>query len=488
MHEDSGLGQPGYGPPGGYQQPGAQQPGGSWPGAGQPDPRWQDTRWLDTGWQNTVPPPPGGARRRGGVLSHAIVAVLAAAAAVAATLAVYHPAPAGSAAAPSAAGPVPGASAVPRPSAPAGSAAPGSEQALVNAVQPGLVLINTTLQYSSEAAAGTGMVINADGLVLTNNHVIDDSTKITATVTSTGRTYPASVVGYDRTGDVALIQLQGASGLRTVPLGNSASVTNGASVLALGNAEGRGSISPAGGQVTALNQTITASDEGGTAASETLRGMIQVNADVVPGDSGGALVSASGQVIGMNTAGNDVTAPGAQATGFAIPINTALSVARQIAGGRRSPVVSIGYPPFLGIFTGTGPSSSPLAQAEDQAGQQGFGDGSGGFGGFNGFGGGGGGQQSCYTSNSDLAIPSDIAPVSSGTLVDGTICGGPADAAGLTGGSVITAVNGQPVGAPATLSTILAGLRPGQTIAVTWVSPAGQQSTSQLRLTAGPPQ
>ena len=78
------------------------------------------------------------------------------------------------------------------------------EQAIVTKVKLGLAIINTTPRYDSEAAAGTGMVINADGLVLTNNHVIDDSTKITGTVASTGKAYPATVVGCDKTEDVAL--------------------------------------------------------------------------------------------------------------------------------------------------------------------------------------------------------------------------------------------------------------------------------------------
>ena len=180
------------------------------------------------------------------------------------------------------------------------------EQDIVTKVKPGLVLINTALQYNSEAAAGTGMVINADGLVLTNNHVIDGSTTITATVISTGKTYPARVVGYDRTGDVALIQLQNVSGLTTVPIGNSSSVKAGEAVVALGNAEGRGAIATVAGQVTGLNQTITASDAGSSAGAETLHGMIQTSADVVPGDSGGPLASSAG-VIGMDTAGNDVS-------------------------------------------------------------------------------------------------------------------------------------------------------------------------------------
>jgi S1-C subfamily serine protease len=95
------------------------------------------------------------------------------------------------------------------------------------------VIIDTTLQYNSERAAGTGMVINSGGLVLTNNHVIDDATSITVTVPATGKTYPAKVLGYDKTGDIALIQLQGASGLATVPVGNSSAVKAGAAVVAL---------------------------------------------------------------------------------------------------------------------------------------------------------------------------------------------------------------------------------------------------------------
>src|SRR5208282_107940 len=164
--------------------------------------------------------------------------------------------------------------AVPAPAVTAPPLASG-EQDIVTKVKPGLVIINTALQYNSEAAAGTGMVINADGLVLTNNHVIDGSTQITATVISTGKTYPARVVGYDRTGDVALIQLQNASGLTTVPIGNSSSVKAGAAVVAMGNAEGRGHITVTPGHITALNQTITASDEAGSTTSETLHGTIQ---------------------------------------------------------------------------------------------------------------------------------------------------------------------------------------------------------------------
>jgi S1-C subfamily serine protease len=409
----------------------------------------------------------GTVRRRrgsGSWLTHMIVAVLAAGVAVAIVIGFFRPASGGF---------QPRIGAVPAPPA---SAAPvaGGQQDIVAKVSPGLVLINTALQYNGEAAAGTGMVINADGLVLTNNHVIRGSTRITATVVATGKTYQAQVVGYDVTGDIALIQLQQASGLTTVPIGNSSAARAGDAVVALGNAEGQGKITAVAGHITALNTTVTASDEAGSTNAETLHGMIQTNADIQPGDSGGPLASSAG-VIGMDTAGNasgDMQGP---AAGFAIPINTALSVARQIAAGHASSVITIGYPPFIGVFIGSGSSSDPQAQAQQQ------GQGGGAFGGS-------GSAPSCYNSNTDLLVPSSIAPVGSGTLIEGTICGSPAAAAGMTGGAVITAVNGQAVGSPDDFAGIITRFHPGDTVSVTWVSPSGQRTTSSLHLTAGPPQ
>ena len=252
----------------------------------------------------------------------------------------------------------------------AGSAPPvvKSQQDIVAKVKPGVVIIDTMLQYDSEAAAGTGVVLNSTGLVLTNNHVIQDSTSITATVPSTGKTYSAHVLGYDKTGDIALIQLQNASGLTTVPVGNSSSVKPGEPVVALGNANGENAVITAPGQVTEVGQTITASDDAGSASTETLHGMIQTNADIVAGDSGGPL-STSGGVIGMDTAGSNPSSA-QQATGFAIPINTALSIARQITADRGSATVAIGYPGFMGIFIGSGSGSNPQGQAKQQQQQQ----------------------------------------------------------------------------------------------------------------------
>ncbi len=427
----------------------------------------------DFGSTSPLPPmPPRPPRRRIGLLSYLGVALAAGALGAGTVVALYHPAANSSS---SSAAPQPSSSAVvpvPLPStvvpAPS-SGVPGS----LTKVEQGIMIINTTLQYRSERAAGTGMVINAgDGLVLTNNHVIEGATKITATVPATGQNFAAKVLGYDVTGDIALIQLQSPSGLHAVPVGDSAKVKMGDNVVALGNADGRSQIVPARGQITGLHETITATDQGGTVKSETLHGMLQTNAGIVSGDSGGPLVNAAGRVIGMDTAGNDVSFTQQQsAAGFAIPINTALSVVSQIFAGHASSTISIGYPPFIGIYVSQGNSSDPQQQAG----------GGGGFGGF------GGGSQSCYTSDANLPVPSTIAPVSSGTLVIGIICDSPAATAGIAAGSVVTSVNGQAVSAPDTLHTALSKFQPGTPVSVTWVTPSGQRKTGNVTLTAGPP-
>ncbi len=431
-----------------------------------------------------MPPPPPPPRRRIGLLSYVAVALAAGALGAGTVVAIYHPAsssvaavpqPSSSAIAP--ATPLPS-TVVPTPSS-GGSGVAGN----LSSVKQGLVIINTTLQYSSAQAAGTGMVISADGLVLTNNHVIENATKITAT-TATGQNYVAKVVGYDVTGDIALIKLQDASGLHPVPIGDSSKLKTGDSVVALGNAGGQSQIASAPGQIIGLNQTITASDQGGTVRTETLHGMIETNADVVAGDSGGSLVNSAGQVVGIDTAGNTVGSAQQSVSGYAIPIKTALSVASQIVAGHAGSTIVIGYPPFIGIYVGQGTSSNPADQASQQQ-QQNNGFGNGGFGNGSGFG--NGGSQSCYTSDANLSVPSTIASVNSGTLVLGTICGSLATAAGLTAGSVITSLNNQTIGSPQSLANVISKLRPGDTVSVTWVTPNNQRQTGNVLLTAGPP-
>ena len=192
-----------------------------------------------------------------------------------------------------------------------------------------MVQINTVVEYQGVVGYGAGIVLSPDGIVLTNNHVVAGADTITASNVGTGQTFKAQLLGYDRTEDVALIQLLGAGGLPTAPIGDSNQVTVGEPVVSLGNANGNGSpISREDGQVTTLGADIEAEDEL-TGSSEELSDLIGFAAPLRPGDSGGPLVSSTGQVIGLNVAASvnyRLGTPGGK--GFAIPINRAMGIAR----------------------------------------------------------------------------------------------------------------------------------------------------------------
>ena len=173
---------------------------------------------------------------------------------------------------------------------------------IASRIDPGLVDVTSTLGYQQATAKGTGIVLTSNGEILTNNHVINGATSVSVTDIGNGKTYKATVVGYDESKDVAVLQLTGASGLTVANIGDSSTVGVGNSVVALGNAEGLGGTpSVATGSVTALDQSITASDES-SGTSEQLTGLIETNAGIQPGDSGGPLVNQHGQVVGMDTA------------------------------------------------------------------------------------------------------------------------------------------------------------------------------------------
>src|SRR5579872_4333653 len=173
---------------------------------------------------------------------------------------------------------------------------------IASRVDPGLVDVTSTLGLEGATAMGTGIVLTSNGEILTNNHVVNGATSVSVTDIGNGKTYKATVVGYNESHDVAVLQLSGASGLTTATTGNSSTVKVGDNVVGLGNAGGKGGTpSVAPGTVTNLNQSITASDEGG-GSSEQLSGLIQTNANIQPGDSGGPLVNSYGQIIGMDTA------------------------------------------------------------------------------------------------------------------------------------------------------------------------------------------
>ncbi len=310
----------------------------------------------------------------------------------------------------------------------------GNQQTgLESKLTAGLVNIYTVLGYQQAEAAGTGMVLSADGAILTNNHVIDGSTKVKVEIVVTGQTFDARVVGTDRGDDVAVVQLTDASGLTPIKLGSSASVKVGDPVTAVGNAGGRGTPTVAPGEVAALDQTITASDETGSNV-ETLTGLIQVTANLQAGESGGPLFDAAGAVVGMDTAGSAGGRFRTQAgsgEGYAIPIDHALSIAKNILAGNAVDGILLGTPGFLGVATDDGVSVA-------------------------------------------------------GAQISQVVAGSPASSAGLQVGDVITAVDGTPVTGTESLRTALHAHKGGDTVKLTIVDTANATNTVTVTLVDGP--
>lgn len=201
------------------------------------------------------------------------------------------------------------------------------------AVAGGVVDVTTQLDTPGASAAGTGMVLSAQGEVLTNSHVVRGATSIRVTVPG-GESYPARILGNDTVHDVAMLQVDGAPALTPATYGDSTGVAVGDHVSAVGNAGGVGGTPVVTtGHVTALGQAVTVVDDHGD-NPEHLRGLIEIDARVVPGDSGGPLVNTAGQVIGMDTASNvDPSSPDAAPDAFAIPINNALAIVHGFASG-----------------------------------------------------------------------------------------------------------------------------------------------------------
>lgn len=391
--------------------------GAGWPGGETPYYR------MPYAGYDPAPYPPAGNRRRrrgGGTLIALVIAVL-----VGAGIGHYLWQPGGGS------GPLPGLGAFPSLTPPLGQAA------VADQVDPGIVDVTTRLGNQPGGAAGTGMVLTPTGEVLTNNHVIQGASSITVTDVGNHNSYPATVVGYDRTDDVAVLQVQGAANLRTVSLGDSGAVKVGDEVEAIGNAGGVGGTpSHASGRVTALNQSITASDESGGNAQQ-LNGLMQVTADLQPGDSGGPLANSSAKIVGMNTAGAQ-SSRRTRSAGFAIPINTALAVSRQIEAGQSSPTVHVGPTGFLGVQVAS-------STAGDSGGN------------------------------------------ATGASVVGVQSGSPAEDVGLQAGDVIVSVGGATVDSPTALQSALSTHHPGDRVTLTWVDPAGRQRSGSTQLAAGPP-
>ncbi|GGV08804.1 serine protease [Actinomadura cremea] len=304
--------------------------------------------------------------------------------------------------------------------------------------QPGVVNISSVRGLESTRAAGTGIVLDASGFVLTNSHVIQGATGIEGTDTDTDRTYQARVVGYDTSQDIAVVRLTGASGLPAARFAPVSSVGIGDPVTAVGNAGGDGGEpSVVTGHVTALGQSVTARDDS-DGSVERLAGMIEVSAPIKPGDSGGPLLNSAGRVIGVNTAASTSLSGDApdgreKPRGYAIPADRALEIAARIRRGEASATVHIGETAMLGVMVrsnGTDP----------------------------------------------------------GARVVEVVPGSPAEAAGIPVGAAIVTFGGQGVDSPSTLTGLMLRRHPGDVVRIEWTRPGGAVVATDVRLAKGPPQ
>lgn len=324
--------------------------------------------------------------------------------------------------------------AAPGVSAPA-PRAPLDQSALLSQVVPGLVDINTSMSYQGAIGTGTGIVIGPGGEVLTNNHVIEGATDITAVSLANSVSYPVDVIGFDRGSDIALIRLRGAE-LPMANLGTSSTVAVGDPIAAIGNSNGPGAPpSYAPGAVTQLGASVRASDESGGGSRE-LYDLIRVAADIRPGDSGGPLVNSAGQVVGVTVAATLTYRMGGVTggEGFAIPIDRAMAIANQIRSGVPSDSIHLGDSAFIGVAIADAP---PFGRPP-------------------------------------------------GAVVRQVLPDTPAGGIGLFGGDLITAVDGIPVNSAADLSNLMDRRRPGDTITLTWIDRAGAPRSAPLVLAKGP--
>ncbi len=261
--------------------------------------------------------------------------------------------------------------------------------------------------------------------------MIRGATTIRVVDVATKHSYSATVVGYSVQADLAVLQLARASGLKTIPLGNSAKLKVGQPVTALGNAGGTGVTSVSTGRITGLHRSIVAQDEQNGA--ERLTNLIETNAGVQPGDSGGPLVNAAGRVIGIVTAGSvGFRFQASAGLGYAIPINRARAVAGQIVVGKASATIHVGPTAFLGVSIRDAPAG--------------------------------------------------------GAQVVQVVPGSAASAAGLAPDDVVTSLNGISVGSGADLQKAVLSLTPGTTVEIDWTDPLGTAQTAQITPTSGPPQ
>lgn len=307
--------------------------------------------------------------------------------------------------------------------------------AVAKAVSPSIVSILTTSQQVSryynqsyeQQGAGTGMIVTADGYIMTNKHVIDGADKVSVVLPS-GETYEnVQVMGSDPLNDVAFLKVKNVKGLPAVELGDSKTIRIGQSVVAIGNALGQYQNTVTSGIVSGTGRPIIASSDGtGEGETESLSDLIQTDAAINSGNSGGPLLNLKGQVIGINTA----VASDAQGIGFAIPIGAAKGILEHLVETGKVERAYLGVQ-YVSIN----------AQVKEEY---------------------------------DLPVnQGDYVTASNGKSVQ---TDGPADKAGIKGGDIITKVNGVKVGEVASVASLISEYRPGDKVQIT-VLRSGEEKT-----------
>jgi serine protease Do len=320
-----------------------------------------------------------------------------------------------------------------------------SVAAIANKVTPAVVSIVTETRRSgyyslfggsnTSQSAGTGMIVTADGYVLTNKHVIDGATSVQV-ITQAGDTYEdVEIVGTDPLNDVAYLKIKDAKDLPTITLGDSKTIAIGQPVLAIGNALGVYQNSVTQGIVSGAGRSLTATDSDGS-NSETLTDMIQTDAAINPGNSGGPLVNAAGEVIGINTA----VSQSANGLGFAIPISATKGMLNHIIEGGKAERAYLG----LTYITVTADVAKEYKLPVSQG---------------------------AYIYNSSK---------SSGNAV---IKDGPADKAGIETGDIITKVGNIEVGRAGSISTLIGEYKVGDVVEITYIRD-GETKVTRVKLEA----
>jgi S1-C subfamily serine protease len=317
------------------------------------------------------------------------------------------------------------------PSAQAAASVPVStiSTALTAKVAAGLVDINATLGNLGSRVLATGIVLSAGGVAITTNGAIRGSTAIRVTDIANGHSYAATVTGYDISDDIAVLQVHSAAGLVTAPLASSVPTEYGLPVVPIGDGLPATKWNSTIGYVQGYDQSVTLYDPI-SGINQSVHGLIEANAPTKDDYQGAALAAARGKVIGVVVGGSATIT-------FAVPITSAMSIARKIEAAQFTDGVHAGPTAFLGVLDENVPSTNEGGHTD--------------------------------------------------VFVLGVIPGSPAARAGLTSGDVITDVDGKRIRSTTDLSDILLPKPPGEKVRIAWVDPSGNSHNAIVTLAPGPP-